>query len=46
MTGGERNTAQSESLRAGETEHKEVWGYAHWLLMQCTLDADTACIDF
>jgi len=34
---GERHTAKSESLRAGETKHKGVWCYAHWMLMQGTL---------
>ena len=28
-----RHTAQSESIRTGETRHKGVWCYAHWLLM-------------
>ena len=37
MTGGERNTAQSESLRAGETKHKGDWCYAHWILTLCVL---------
>ena len=38
---GERHTTQSESIRAGETEHKGFWCYAHWLLMQSTLVVDT-----
>ena len=40
-----RHTAQSESLRIGETRNKGVWCYAHWLLMQNTLVVDALCID-
>ena len=39
------HTAQSESLRAVETQHMGVWCYAHWLLMQSTLVVDVLCID-
>ena len=41
----EKHTAQSESLRIGETTHKGVWCYAHWLLMQSTLFVEALCLD-
>ena len=40
----ERHTAQSESIRTRETKHKEVWCYAHWVLMQSKLAVDALCI--
>ena len=43
---GERHTAQSESFRAGETKHKEIWCYAHWVLTLCLFLKDALHIDF
>ena len=39
-----RHIVKSESIRTGETEHKGVWCYAHWLLIQSTLVVDALCI--
>ena len=42
---GGRHTAQSESIRTGETRHKGFWCYAHWLLTQNILVVDGLCIN-